>query len=186
VRFEDPAFGVLRVAIAEKINESARGTGRSGRVRERMNALLAQVRRTSGREVGLPFSVFVEEQGEGSRGEIYNAGAAASEEALEAYLEARRGELLVVRRSVTVSELHPNIRNRFAFPRPELDLVLCASATTRALVEGYVEQGQARFKGFEITEAVAVHEILDEASPFLRAIATYHFAEWLAQSDRPA
>ncbi len=87
---------------------------------------------------------------------------------------------------MTVSELHPNIRNRFVFPRPELDLVLCASAATRALTEGYVEQGQARFKGFEITDAVAIHEMLDESSPFLRMIATYHFPEWLAQAERAA
>src|SRR5205085_4987740 len=38
--FEDHVFGAIKVAIAEKINESARGTARSGGVRARVDALV--------------------------------------------------------------------------------------------------------------------------------------------------
>lgn len=42
--FEDHIFGPIKVSIAEKINESARGTARNGAVRARVEALLAAER----------------------------------------------------------------------------------------------------------------------------------------------
>src|SRR5207237_346680 len=47
--FEDHIFGQIKVSIAEKINESARGTARNGGVRARVDASLAQERARLGR-----------------------------------------------------------------------------------------------------------------------------------------
>src|SRR5437762_2677334 len=53
---------------------------------------------------------------DGATGDIYNGGAALSEEALRAYAEARQGELLFLRRRVAVPALHASISGRFVFP----------------------------------------------------------------------
>src|SRR2546428_2743926 len=47
--FEDHIFGQIKVSIAEKINESARGTARNGGVRARVEAALARERARLGR-----------------------------------------------------------------------------------------------------------------------------------------
>jgi len=58
--FDDHVFGSIKVAIAEKINESARGTARNGGVRARIDSLLKQARTSRGRpELTCPFSVFL-------------------------------------------------------------------------------------------------------------------------------
>jgi hypothetical protein len=59
-RFDDPMFGPLRVAIAEKINESARGTARNGAVREKIEILRRRASLKAGRELALPFSILVD------------------------------------------------------------------------------------------------------------------------------
>ena len=58
--FEDAVFGDIRVSIAEKINESARGTARNSGVRARVDSLVAQSRSASpGREAVCPFQVLI-------------------------------------------------------------------------------------------------------------------------------
>src|SRR5207302_3369414 len=47
--FEDHIFGQIKVSIAEKINESARGTARNGGVRARVDAHLAAERARVGK-----------------------------------------------------------------------------------------------------------------------------------------
>src|SRR2546428_10696590 len=47
--FEDHIFGQIKVSIAEKINESARGTARNAGVRARVDAILASERKRLGR-----------------------------------------------------------------------------------------------------------------------------------------
>src|SRR5438874_11300530 len=61
--FEDHIFGHIKVSIAEKINESARGTARNGGVRSRTEAVLAAERARLGRP-GLicPLHVAVSQQ----------------------------------------------------------------------------------------------------------------------------
>src|SRR5205823_10260950 len=57
--FEDHVFGSIKVAIAEKINESARGTARNASVRARVETLLRQERGAKGGRKTCPFSVFI-------------------------------------------------------------------------------------------------------------------------------
>src|SRR3989440_8218762 len=58
--FEDHVFGSMKVAIAEKINESARGTARNGGVRARIDSLVEQERASQGRSgLSCPFAVCV-------------------------------------------------------------------------------------------------------------------------------
>lgn len=61
VRVSDPAFGDVKVAIAEKINEAARGTGRSPEVRRRIDLLVKSARERRGeRGLEYPFRVHIE------------------------------------------------------------------------------------------------------------------------------
>ncbi len=98
VIIEDEVFGRARVAIAEKINESARGTARAAGARLRADAALeaARAARRSPR-LAHAFAVFVDRPpapGEArppdpdAPGELYNGGAALSQEALDAFLAA--------------------------------------------------------------------------------------------------
>ncbi len=60
ITLEDDIFGRSRVAIADRINESARGTARSGGARARVDELLAQERQRRGQpSLEHPWSVFV-------------------------------------------------------------------------------------------------------------------------------
>ncbi len=57
----ETAFGSVKVAIAEKINEAARGTARNGEVKRRLDAVVAEARATSGvPTLTYPFRVFVD------------------------------------------------------------------------------------------------------------------------------
>src|SRR3989454_5151078 len=61
--FEDHIFGHIKVSIAEKINESARGTARNAGVRARTEAILAAERARVGRPaLTCPLHVSVSEQ----------------------------------------------------------------------------------------------------------------------------
>ena len=60
VELDDPAFGAVRVAIAEKINEAARGTARSAPIRAKLEALLERAR-TRKPSMELPFFVYVDQ-----------------------------------------------------------------------------------------------------------------------------
>ena len=186
-RFEDPLFGQIKVAIAEKINESARGTARNAELRSSVGSALALAKREARRELELPFHVFVEPP-RGSEdhpvpgGAIYNAGAALSEEALDAYLERRSGDLVIVQREVPADELHPTLRQKFFFPRPVLGLIACAQPATGMLSELFVFQGRVRFKGFEATGGLGVWEMLDAGDPFFQLFSAWHWADWRRQA----
>lgn len=220
-QFEDAVFGHIKVAIAEKINESARGTARSGGVRAAIEARLERLRRQTGQPLELPFQVLVGQpmslqlppervlaaadllkQGdaEGARrliadaalasltttgpGELYNGGAAISEEALEAWIAARGDELRTVRLDVPVASLHPHLRQKYFFPADPIRLVACAPRGTQGLEELFVFQGRVLFKGFEATGGLGVWEIIDQGGDLFRQMATHHAAEWFARSSR--
>ncbi|MGE5048250.1 MAG: hypothetical protein ACM3PC_06760, partial [Deltaproteobacteria bacterium] len=159
--FEDHIFGQIKVSIAEKINESARGTARNAGVRARVDALLdaerARLRRPAlicpllvsvSQPLSMPVPPGVElamrkalaegdvEGAEAAvagalrefvgrlasqdafddRGDIYNGGVAVSEEALRAYVAARKQDLVFLRRELEAGALHPAIRERFGIP----------------------------------------------------------------------
>ena len=215
------------MAIAEKINESARGTARNGGVRARVDALVRQERGSrANAEVTCPFLVAVaqplsipvpadaeaaivgclsggdtnmaelllqrsvrqfvaalaHDRG-GATGDIYNGGAALSEEALRAYVEARGGELLFVRRRVPVSALHASISGRFVFPMDTLQLVAAVDPGPQSLSELYVHVGRALFKGFEKTGGLGVYEIVPPGSPLFSLLAQHHLPRWLVEHE---
>jgi len=61
IAFEDPFWGKMSVAIAEKLNEAARGTGRNPDIRRKLDLLLKNARRARGNPaLTYPFSVFID------------------------------------------------------------------------------------------------------------------------------
>ncbi|OGP53678.1 MAG: hypothetical protein A2Y65_00075 [Deltaproteobacteria bacterium RBG_13_52_11] len=61
IAFEDPFWGKMNVAIAEKLNEAARGTGRNPDIRKKLDLLLRNARRARGNpSLTYPFYVFID------------------------------------------------------------------------------------------------------------------------------
>jgi hypothetical protein len=116
-------------------------------------------------------------------GDIYNGGAALSEEALRAYVTARDGELLFLSRRVSVSALHASIVERFVFPMDTLQLVAAVEPGAQALQELYVHVGRALFKGFEKTGGLGVYEVIPPGSPLFSLLAQHHLPRWLVEHE---
>ena len=225
--FEDAIFGAIKVAIAEKINESARGTARNGAVRARVDALVTQARGARSSEdvtcplavhVGTPLSIPVAPAEEAdvraclSRGErrvaegillesvrrlidkldpngdqggdIYNGGVALSDEALQAYVEARGKDLLFLRRDLAIPALHASLQQRFVFPLPPLAMVAGVSHTTGGLDELFIYVGRAIFKGLESSAGLAIWELVPPQGALFPLVAQHHVAAWLAENER--
>src|SRR5260370_8718577 len=64
------------------------------------------------------------------RGDIYNGGAAISEEALKAYVQARGNDLVFLRHEVEAAALHEAIRGRFVFPMASLKFVMAVGSAS--------------------------------------------------------
>jgi hypothetical protein len=61
ISFEDPFWGKMNVAIAEKLNEAARGTGRNPDIKKKLDLLLRNSRKARGNpSLTFPFSVFID------------------------------------------------------------------------------------------------------------------------------
>jgi hypothetical protein len=61
ISFEDPFWGKMNVAIAEKLNEAARGTGRNPDIKRKLDVLLRNARRVRGSpSLTYPFCVFID------------------------------------------------------------------------------------------------------------------------------
>jgi len=190
ILIDDEVFGQNRVAIAEKINESARGTARNQRARGRADALLASQRAATGNQsVQHAWSVFIEpplaievpaelEQaamvaaragdivaamrvlsgpvreaveraaaasGDGA-GDIFNSGAALSEEALTSFLEAVRSSRQLRHVVLEPREIPDQLRARFFFGAAPLELVATFLGDGRP-AELFRRVGRAGFKG---------------------------------------
>jgi hypothetical protein len=229
-RFEDHIFGQIKVSIAEKINESARGTARNAGVRARVEQVLASERARLGRpslvcplhvSVSQPLSMPVPEhiatamrrsiaggdlegaeavlsgvvrqfvaglasqEMHDDRGDIYNGGAAVSEDALEAYVEAR-SDLVFLRREVQVGQLAPALREKFVFPANTLRVVMAVSSTAPALQQLFVYVGRALFRGFEKQGGLGVFEMIAREAPFFGLLAQHHLGPWLAEHQAGA
>jgi len=201
VAIEDEVFGRNRVAIAERINESARGTARAASARARADAALARERvrrRSSALDhawsvfTGAPLELRVPPEAEDHalrlfrsgdapgamralaapvrdgleaaaragerRGDIYNSGAALSEEALEAYV-AEIGDSRVVRRiDLPLDRIPEGLRARWFFGEEPLALVACLHPDGR-VGELFRRVGTAGFKGLGV---VVVWELCDD------------------------
>jgi hypothetical protein len=190
VMIEDEVFGRNRVAIAEKINESARGTARAAVARARADAQLAAARvalrspalaHAWGVFIDRPLVVMVAPDLEAPAlaaaragdlagamrwlagpvregleaavqepsdppGEIYNSGAALSEEALSAFL-AEVGDRRVVRRvELDPAEVPEAARAEWFFGAERQSLVICFHPDGR-VGELFRRVGRAAFKG---------------------------------------
>ncbi len=221
VTIDDDVFGRSKVAIADRINESARGTARSGGARARADALLGieRARRKDFRLnhawnvfVGAPLTVnvpVVVEDGarraaksgdmrgamqllsesvqdaiyealknEDRGGDIYNAGAALSEEALRAYQAAMSEQRIFKELDVDPATLHAELRKRYFFPPAPFRLLLGYEINSRQLVDVFRLAGRVMFKGFERTGGIPVWEIVSE-SPVAALFAQHHATDWL-------
>jgi hypothetical protein len=226
--FEDHVFGQIKVSIAEKINESARGTARNAGVRARMESLLAAERRRLKRpalicplqvSVAQPLSMPVpadvslavrrclaeadleaaetvltvvvrefvgrlaSEETADDRGDIYNGGAAISEDALKAFIEARGSEFEFLRREVQVADLAPPLQERFVFPNPSLRLVMAIASEGQALRHLFVFVGRALFRGLEKQGGLGVYEMIARENPLFGLLAEHHLPRWLAERN---
>ncbi len=190
VSIDDDTFGRNRVAIAEKINESARGTARASPARARADQRLAAARVALGNP-GLrhAWSVFIGQpltlpippdaaaevlkaaragdmtaamravakpvrralesaaraEDEGA-GDVYNAGAALSEEALTAWLAAVGGSRTVRRVELDPAEIPGELAREWWFGAGPESLVVTFHADGRP-AEMFRHVGRACFKG---------------------------------------
>jgi hypothetical protein len=116
-----------------------------------------------------------------SGGDIYNGGAAVSEEALRAYVAARDSEFVFLRRDLAVSALHSSIRDAFVFPQPVLQLICAVAEANQSMQEVYVFAGRALFRGFEKRGGLGVYELIEPHSVFFDLIAEHHLPLWLRE-----
>jgi hypothetical protein len=116
------------------------------------------------------------------RGDIYNGGAAISEDALRAYIAARRGDLVFIRRDVQVAQLAPPLREKFVFPGSVLRMVLAVSSGNE-LEQLFVFVGRALFRGFEKQGGLGVYEMIAPENPLFALLAQHHLRRWLAEQE---
>jgi len=190
VSIDDEAFGHNRVAIAEKINESARGTARASLARARADQLLEAARAAIGSPdlrhawsvfIGQPLSLAIppdaaaeamraaragdmtaamravarpvrrgleaaaRAEDEGA-GDVYNAGAALSEEALSAWLESMGGRRTVRRVELDPADIPEGVASRWWFGTGPESLVVTFLEDGRP-AEMFRHVGRAWFKG---------------------------------------
>lgn len=190
IAIDDEAFGRNRVAIAEKINESARGTARASPARARADQQLAQAREATGNPglrhawsvfIGQPLSLSVppdaaaevlkaaragdmtaamravakpvrraleaaaRAEDEGS-GDVYNAGAALSEEALSAWLESVGAKRTVRRVELDPGDVPAEVAARHWFGAGPMSLVVTFHTDGRP-AEMFRHVGRAWFRG---------------------------------------
>lgn len=190
VVIDDEVFGRNRVAIAEKINESARGTARAPAARLRADAALAQERARRGAPslqhawsvfVGQPLSIAIPPDAEDAAmrslgagdaagalravaapvrdaldsaarepperpGDIYNCGAALSEDALVAFLQDAPARRVVRRVEVAPERIPERLRARWFFGDAPQSLVVLFHPDGR-VAEMFRKVGAAAFKG---------------------------------------
>jgi hypothetical protein len=190
IAIDDEAFGRNRVAIAEKINESARGTARATPAGARAEQALAAARAARGNpELRHAWSVFIGQpltlsippgeaaeilraaragdmtaamravarpvrraleaaaraEDEGA-GDVYNAGAALSEEALTAWIAAVEAKRTVRRVELDPAEIPEALASRWWFGADPVSLVVTFHPDGRP-AEMFRHVGRAWFKG---------------------------------------
>jgi hypothetical protein len=190
VAIEDDVFGKNRVAIAEKINESARGTARAPTARARADQLLQAAREARGLPdlrhawsvfIGQPLALSIPPAAEAAAlraaragdmatamhavagpvraaleaaaraddlgtGDVYNAGAALSGEALEAFLESVSDRRVVRRIEMEPGDVPPELAREAWFGPGAESLVATFHADGRP-AELFRYAGRAWFKG---------------------------------------
>ena len=110
--------------------------------------------------------------------DIYNNGDALSEKALNAFLEESKNYIRHFQKKVNISELHPNIRERFFFTEDILELWFSIKEVENKVMI-FRKVGRLVFKGFELGGTTSVYEILKTNSDFYKMILEHHFNAWL-------
>jgi len=206
VTIEDEVFGRNRVAIAEKINESARGTARAAPARARADQQLEAERAARGLPelrhawsvfIGQPLSLAVPpaaeaaavqaaragdlagamravaapvrqaleaaaRAGDQNTGDIYNAGAALSEEALAAFLAAVARSRTVRRVELDAADVPEELGRRYWFGDGPQTLVATFHKDGRP-AELFRQVGRASFRG--LGEVVVWEAAADFGAP---------------------
>jgi hypothetical protein len=187
---DDEVFGRNRVAIAEKINESARGTARAPAARLRADAALPRERVRRGAPslqhawsvfIGQPLSIAIPPDAEDAAmrslgagdaqaalravaapvrdalemaarepaeraGDIYNCGAAVSEDALVGFLQEVEAKRIVRRVELAPERIPERLRARWFYDVGPQSLVVLFHPDGR-LAETFRKVGAAAFKG---------------------------------------
>ena len=115
------------------------------------------------------------------RGDIYNGGAAISEDALKAFIEARGNDVEFLKREIQVADLSPALQEKFVFPNPSLRLVMAVASAAQTLQHLFVFVGRALFRGLEKQGGLGVYEMVARENPLFGMLAQHHLPQWLAE-----
>jgi len=179
IRMEDAVFGEVKVAVAEKLNEAARGTGRSSKVAEEVaETLRSAVARTGNHQLRDPFSVYVGARSGESDTEIFNVGEAMSGEALQVFLQRAAGQRYHFEKLVRRADLAAEICERFAIPERFKMIVSLSSSGSLSDALLFRDVGFVLFRGFEEGEGCEVFEILSAEHHLTKLLAQHHLQRW--------
>lgn len=117
--------------------------------------------------------------------DIYNKGEALSINALEAYMKEARGSKWFFNKKVSLSELNPAITEEFFLPFDPLEFWFSHEPTKGTeRIEAFCRMGEVIFKGFEASTPMIIYELINPEGEFFKALAKYHFQQWLEESRR--
>ncbi len=184
IRIPDPVFGEVRVSVAERLNEAARGTGRSGRVKAEADdeARRSAIARGNA-ALRDPFLVHLDAPDAGQpSSEIYNGGQALSAEALDTFLRATAGPRFHFERTVVRAELAEEIVARLLLPERWKLVVSVPALGKIADALAFRRVGPIVFRGFEEAGACTVYEMLPADGPLMRLLLRNHLAHWAQEA----
>lgn len=179
-------FGHTRIAIAEGINESARGTARSRFVRELLDEAMQHAIGEGRAGAALPFDVYVLHNDRTGVSDIYNVGQALSREALAAFVQ-QSTEHRFYRIQKGLMEVPEDIRERFVFLSADtrMQFVLGIPTNDHNAPELFRSCGSLTFKGFEQAKPTEVYERIPPVTPFFEAMRKV-FAAWASEAQQAA
>ncbi len=180
IRIQDAVFGEVRVSIAEKLNEAARGTGRSGKVAEEAaEGLRAAIARTGNANLRDPFKVHVGGASSGEvASEIFNVGEAISGGALHVFLQRSGTTRFHFERVVRRAELNPELTEQLALPERFKLIVSFEHDGHVGTALLFRPAGFVLFRGFEEGDGCDVYEILGGEHRLAKLLAQHHLQRW--------
>jgi hypothetical protein len=184
IRIDDPVFGEVKVSVAERLNEAARGTGRSSRVlAEVEEATRAAAFKRGHSSLRTPFFVHVDapEPGKAS-GEIYNGGQALSGEALDVFLRTTVGPRFHFQRAIARGDLASEIEEKLLLPDHWSLILSLPSAGEISEVLAFRRAGHVVFRGFEEAGGCDVYELLPADGALMRLLLRNHLAHWVHEA----
>ena len=181
IRIDDPVFGEVKVSVAERLNEAARGTGRSSKVQAEVEeAVRVAAFKRGNPALKAPFFVHLDatEAGKASA-EIYNGGQAISGEALDVFLRTTAGPRFHFQRAISRGDLAPEIEEKLSLPDQWTLLLSLPSAGEISQVLAFRRVGHVVFRGFEEAGGCDVYELLPADGALMRLLLRNHVAHWV-------